>query len=198
LAYTQNQPTTQSVLQRFLKQITENPVEMAFTFTYENTAKKLQDEMKGILRYSGNSFHLQLDDMDVYCDGKSKWVCMNGIKEVTIYRADESPDLMDNPLQFILANKDKFRYKPLRNTTHKGQKILRIEMIPVDTNTAYTSVVLLLHDETLNPVQFIYNMKNTQRYVIDIDKIAKTTAVPDNFIFPTALYHDFNIVDLRE
>jgi hypothetical protein len=198
LAYTQSQPTTQSVLQHFLKQITESPVEMSFTFTYENTAKKLQDEMNGTLWYSGNSFHLQVDGMDVYCDGKSKWVCMNEIKEVTIYQAEEAPDLMDNPLQFILTNKDKFRYKPLRSATHKGQKIWQIEMIPIDSNTAYTSVVLLLHHETLNPVQFIYNTKNTQRYVIGIDKIAKTTAVPDKFIFPTALYHDFNIVDLRE
>jgi outer membrane lipoprotein-sorting protein len=194
-----NRINTQTLLQRFLGKMTTGPVAMTFTFTYENTPKKIKEVEKGTVVYSGQQFHLQIGVLNVYCDGISKWICNDDIQEVTVYAAEENMDMTQNPLNYLLTNKDNFRHRPVRHEVKNGQKLLALDLLPKEKNAPYILVGLLLDEETLELVQVLYKMKGGQRYLVDVEKIDTNVAVKAfSFVFPKSSYAGYAINDMRE
>jgi outer membrane lipoprotein-sorting protein len=190
--------TARVILQQFLDKMTAGPVEMAFQFTYNNAPKKINDSQTGTLLYSGRQFHLQLGDLDVYCDGISKWVYNESVGEVTVFPAEEEVEVTDNPLTYIMNNGDDFRYRPAKRFTQHGKKVQGIDLVPQSKDALYTMINLQVEEVTFLPVRITYRMKDGQRYIIDVDRIDTNTAVkPFSFVFPSDLYPDAVINDLR-
>jgi outer membrane lipoprotein-sorting protein len=195
--YGYSQPPRE-ILQQFLEKMTAGPVEMSFKFTYDNAPKKIQDSQTGILMYGGRQFHLQLGDLDVYCDGISKWVCNESVGEVTIFPAEEAVEMTDNPLEYIINNEDNFRYRPTKRLVQHGKKVLAIDLIPKSLEAAYTMINLQVEEETFVPVQITYKMKDGQRYIIDVDEVDTNITVKSfSFMFPSHLYPNVTINDMR-
>lgn len=193
--YTQ---TSRVILQHFLERMTTGPVEMSFKMTYENVPKKVRDLQIGILLYSDEQYHLQLGDLDVYCDGTNKWVYNESVSEVTIFPAEEAVEMTDNPLKYILSNEDNFRYRPAKHLMQNGKKILSVDLVPKNRDAVYTMINLRVDENTFLPVQLTYKMKDGQRYIIDVDKIDTEIAVKSfSFSFPSNLYPDATINDMR-
>jgi outer membrane lipoprotein-sorting protein len=190
--------TSRIVLQQFLEKMTAGPVKMSFTFTYDNVPKKVHDLQIGTLMYSGEQYHLQMGDFDVYCDGINKWIYNELVEEVSIFPAEEVVEMTDNPLKYILNNGDNFRYRPAKHLVQKGKKVISIDLIPKSKNAVYTMVNLQVEKETLLPVQLTYKMKDGQRYIIDVNQIDTNIAVKSfSFSFPAHLYSGITINDLR-
>jgi outer membrane lipoprotein-sorting protein len=190
--------TSREVLQHFLEKMTAGPVEMAFKFTYENVPKKVRDLQIGILLYSGEQYHLQLGDLDVYCDGTNKWVYNEAVEEVTIFPVEEAVEMTDNPLEYLIHNGDKFSYRPVKQLMQQGKKVLSIDLIPKSRDAAYTMVNLQVEKETFLPAQITYKMKDGQRYVIDVDSLDTDVAVKAfSFSFPAHQYPNVAINDMR-
>jgi outer membrane lipoprotein-sorting protein len=193
--YTQ---ASRMVLQHFLERMTAGPVDMSFKFTYDNVPKKVHDMQIGILIYNGEQYHLQLGDLDVYCDGINKWVYNESTSEVTIFPAEEAVEMTDNPLKYLMRNEDNFRYRTAKHLVHDGKKVIHIDLIPENEDAVYTMVNLRVEEQTFLPVQIIYRMKDGQRYTIDVDKIDTDIAVkPFGFSYPSHLYPDAVINDMR-
>jgi outer membrane lipoprotein-sorting protein len=186
------------ILQHFLKKMTTGPVEMSFKITYENVPKKIRNLQIGILMYSDEQYHLQLGDLDVYCDGTSKWVYNESTAEVTIFPAEEDVEMTDNPLKYVLNNEDNFRYRPAKHLVQNGKKVMSLDLIPKSRDAIYTMINLRVEEKTFLPVQLTYKMKDGQRYIIDVDKVDADVAVKSfSFSFPAHLYPDATINDLR-
>ncbi|MDR0692088.1 MAG: outer membrane lipoprotein carrier protein LolA [Prevotellaceae bacterium] len=186
------------VLQHFLERMTAGPVEMSFTFTSDNVPKKVHDLQTGVLLYSGEQYHLQLGELDIYCDGISKWIYNGAVEEVTVLPAEEADDMTDNPLKYIMHNEDNFRYRPVKHLTQKGKKIISVDLIPKSKDAVYTMVNLQVEEKTFLPVQLTYKMKDGQRYIIDVNRIDVDIAVKSfSFSFPAQLYSGITINDLR-
>jgi hypothetical protein len=193
--YTQ---TSRVVLQRFLEKMTAGPVEMSFKFTYDNAPKKVHDLQIGVLLYSGEQYHLQLGDLDVYCDGISKWVYNEAVSEVTIFPEEEAVEMTDNPLAYLIHNGDKFSYRPVKQLTQQGRRVFSVDLIPKSRDAGYTAVNLQVEKDTFLPVQVTYKMKGGQRYIIDVDSLDTNVAVKSfSFSFPSHLYPDAVINDMR-
>jgi outer membrane lipoprotein-sorting protein len=186
------------VLQHFLEKMTAGPVEMSFKFTYENVPKKVRDLQIGILLYSDDQYHLQLADLDIYCDGISKWVRNETVGEVTVFPAEEAVEMTENPLKYILNNEAEFHVRPAKHLVKDGRKLITIDLIPNSKDAVYTMINLLLEETTFLPVQLTYKMKDGQRYIIDVDAIDTNIAVKSfSFSFPSHLYPGIVINDLR-
>ncbi|MDR3185030.1 MAG: outer membrane lipoprotein carrier protein LolA [Prevotellaceae bacterium] len=186
------------VVQRFLEKMTSGPVEMMFKFTYENTPKKIRDMQTGIMVYSGEHYHLQLGDLDIYCDGVSKWIYNEAVNEVTIFPSEEAVEMTDNPLKYILNNENKFRYRPVKHLAPNGKKVFSTDLIPTSKDAAYTMINLQVEEETFLPVQLTYKLKNGQRYILDVDSLNTEVAVKAfSFSFPAHRYPNAVVNDLR-
>jgi outer membrane lipoprotein-sorting protein len=190
--------TSREVMQRFLEKMTAGPVEMSFKFTYDNVQKKTRDLQIGILLYNDTQYHLQMGDLDVYCDGTSKWVYSESVDEVTIFPAEEAVEMTDNPLKYLINNEDKFRYRPAKRLVQNGQKVLSIDLIPQSKDAPYTMITLQVGEASFLPVQLTYKMKDGQRYIIDVDNIDTEVAVKAfSFSFPSSQYPHAAVNDLR-
>jgi outer membrane lipoprotein-sorting protein len=178
--------------------MTMAPVEMSFRFTYENAAKKVHELQAGTLLYAGDQYRLTLGDLDVYCDGTSKWVYNGKVNEVTVFPVEAAVDMTDNPLAYLIYNKDEFNYRPVKQLKRQGKRALGVDLIPKDRNAAYTTVNLQVEKETFLPMQITYEMKNGQSYIIDVISIDTGIAVePSSFAFPSHLHPRVTINDMR-
>ncbi|MDR3180914.1 MAG: outer membrane lipoprotein carrier protein LolA, partial [Prevotellaceae bacterium] len=179
------------VLQRFLEKMTAGPVEMSFKFTYENVPKKVRNLQIGILVYSDEQYHLQLGDLDVYCDGTNKWIYNESTSEVTILPVEEAVEMTENPLKYIMNNENDFRYRTAKHLVQNGKKAISIDLIPKSRDAVYTMVNLRVEEKTFLPVQITYRMKDGQRYIMDVDKVDADIALKSfSFSFPSHLYPD--------
>jgi outer membrane lipoprotein-sorting protein len=190
--------TSQEVLQHFLEKMTAGPVEMSFKFTYDNEPKKVHDLQIGILLYDGKQYHLQLGDLDVYCDGINKWVYNEAVEEVTILPVEETAEMTDNPLAYLIYNGDKFNYRPVKQVVLQGEQVFSVDLIPKNRDAAYTMVNLQVEKETFLPVQLSYKMRDGQSYTIDVNSFnTDVTVKAFGFSFPSHLYPGVVINDMR-
>jgi outer membrane lipoprotein-sorting protein len=191
---------SRTLLNDFLLKMTGQPVELTFLFTYENLSQKIKESQEGVVVYDGRLFRLYAGDMEVYSDGKSKWIYNKLVDEVTIFPAGDTHDVTDNPLEYILQNKDDFRYKPTMQRKAVADKyLLSIDLLPQDKKVAYLSIGLAIEESTLEPVEIQYRMKDGQRYTVKIMKINfKPDVKATDFIFPVILYPNAEVIDLRD
>ncbi len=81
-------------------------VEMSYSYkVYDDAGKMLQDD-SGVMILDGERYALLMDEMKVWCDGKSQWSYMEGIDE--IYVTDAGSDEAQNmsPLYIMETCRD--------------------------------------------------------------------------------------------
>jgi outer membrane lipoprotein-sorting protein len=176
-------------------------LEMTFALTFENPAKGLLRNYEGSLLCSAAKYRLLTDEMDVYSDGRNKWLCSKEANEVYIQYvsdSDESADITDHPLRFLTSCQKDFSYKQKGDRREdNGRTLVDIEFTPKSKQAAYTSIVLTLDVDTACPHTINYFAKNG-RYTIRITRITPDVEVFDGyFAFPKHKYPGIEIIDLR-
>ncbi len=190
-----------SHIEAFVKKMNAYPiVEMNFIAKFENLQDNATEEHRGTLLYSGNKFRILMGEIEVYCDGKSKWFYNKPVDEVTIFPAGEAMDITDNPLAYITANyKNGFKYKQKPDRTEDGKQLKEIEMFPNDRKSNYISIILTFEAKSLSPYIINYNTKDGIRYTVKVINFASSvTNIEDgSFIYPAQRYPNAEVVDLR-
>ncbi|MDR1406160.1 MAG: outer membrane lipoprotein carrier protein LolA [Prevotellaceae bacterium] len=175
-------------------------VEMAFTLTFENPAKGIIQRYEGTFLCHGNKYRLLTGTLDVYCDGRNKWICNSETSEVIIqYVPDDetSADITDHPLKFLTMYQKDFTYSRKTTGTEDGKTLAGITFVPKNKNAAYTSVILTLEEATANPHAIKYLSKNGS-YTLRITRITPDAEALDGyFAFPKHRYPGVEIIDLR-
>jgi outer membrane lipoprotein-sorting protein len=190
--------TSREAVQRFLVKMTAGSVHLSFRFTVDNAQKNTRDAQTGSLLYDGARYHLRLGDLDLYCDGTSKWVYSEAVDEVTVFTAADDVEMTDNPLTYLIINEDKFRYRPAKRLVQNGRPALSIDLIPQRKDAPYSLITLLLDEASFLPLQLTYKMKDGQCYIIDVDRLDTGVAVKaSDFSFPAGRYPRATVNDLR-
>ncbi len=190
---------SKTFLQSFIEKMSAQPVSFDFTFTYENLAKDTKETRTGTALCNDRKFRILTGEMDVYCDGHTKWLYNVAAEEVMVFPASETHDITDNPLQYIRQNAGTFKYKrEVQRLSVNGQQLLHLDMFPQDKKAVYISVGLTVEAGTYIPVKILYKLKDGQRYTIDIANFDdRVGAKNPDFVFPVAQYPSVEIVDLR-
>ncbi|MDR0668359.1 MAG: outer membrane lipoprotein carrier protein LolA [Prevotellaceae bacterium] len=174
--------------------------EMAFTIAVENPAKGLLHHSEGVLLCSGARYRLTTDESDVYCDGRSKWICSKATNEVYIqYVSDDEPsDFANNPLRWLASSRQRFFEKQKgERRTENGQTLVDVELSPKEKSSACTAIVLTLDVDSAWPQAIRYSTKNAA-YTIRVTRITPDVEVFDGyFAFPKHQYPGIEIIDLR-
>ncbi|MDR2359141.1 MAG: outer membrane lipoprotein carrier protein LolA [Prevotellaceae bacterium] len=175
-------------------------IEMAFTLTLDNPVKGILRNYEGTLLCNGNKYRLLADELDVYSDGRNKWMCNKETGEVIIqYVPDDetTADITDHPLKFLTLYQKDFTYKRKTTRTENGKTLADIVFTPKSKNAAYTSIVLTLEEATANPYAIKYLAKNGN-YTLRITRITPDVEAFDGyFAFPKHRYPGIEIIDLR-
>ncbi len=194
--------STDALLQSFTETINSHEsIEMAFKLTFSNPVKGAMQNFEGTLLCSGRKYRLLTGDLDIYSDGRSKWLCNKTTNEVVaqyISDDEESVDITDNPLRFITAYRKDFKYSRKDTRTENGKTLVDIEFTPNDKAAAYTAIRLTLDEKTAYPHAIEYSVKDGSNYTILITNITPGVEVFDGyFAFPKHKYPNFELIDLR-
>lgn len=204
---------TSDILSRFTSRLKSlSALELEFSIESEGS------RITGTIHSQKHSYRLINNQMEVYCDGKSKWIYNKDYKEVTIFKNDTSQtDITENPAAFFNTIGTNYSYDAsakswtagsaavpasLNNSTVpaviKGKQILLIELRPKDKKAPYTSITLGIEKGTLNPLIVAFLSKDGSRNTIWITRFGGHTEWPSEyFVFSSDSIKDLTISDLR-
>ena len=193
--------STKQLLADFTEKINGyTTIEMTFTLTFENQLKGIRRNYEGTLLCNGNKYRLLTGELDVYSDGRNKWMCNKESDEVIIqYVSDDETvaDITDHPLKFLTLYQKDFTHKQKITRTEDGKKLADITFLPKNKDAAYTSIVLTLEEATANPYAIKYLSKSGD-YTLRITRIMPGVEAFDGyFAFPKHRYPGIEIIDLR-
>jgi outer membrane lipoprotein-sorting protein len=187
------------LLRKMTEAIKQNQaVELKFEMVATIAGSGTPDAFRGTVQAQGNAFRLINPHVELFCDGKSKWILNVDADELTIFVNDTTQkDLVENPVGFLtsLAGADsgyKFPDKP------KDGPVWLIELTPVSKRTAYKNVIVGINKITNLPVSIEYNGKDGSNYKVVITSFRSVPAWPlSNFVFPDSKISGLTVTDLR-
>ena len=187
------------LLRKMTEAIKENAaVELKFEMVANIAGSATPDAFKGTVQAQGNAFRLINPHVELFCDGKSKWIVNVDAGELTIFPNDTTQkDLVENPVGFLtsLGGPDsgyKFPEKP------KDGPVWIIELTPVSKRTAYKNVIVGINKITNLPVSIEYNGKDGSNYKVVITSFKSVPVwALSNFVFPESKMSGLTVTDLR-
>ena len=129
-----------------------------FTYSIENKSKPVSISKKGKFQFAKGKYVLLMDDQEIFCDGKSMWIHIQGDEEVNILHYDPEDstgfDLILSPF-----------YEEATKSIYEDKKL-------VDGIT-YDQIYLVNRRQTISTYQFT-NIKTDQglpesTFVFDIE-----------------------------
>ncbi len=183
------------ILQRFSAKMKAIPAfEMKFQMVVDGF------KIVGTIQSQKESFKLTNSQIELYCNGKVKWIYNIDNKELTILANDQSQtDITENPLAFLTSLEQGYTYseKALSGSA-SGKSVWLIELKPKNKRLAYKSITIGIEKSTLKPVSVQYLAKNGAKHIVDVTSFAEKSPWPVSyFTFPSSRMKGLSVTDLR-
>lgn len=175
-----------------------NTVKAAFQLQIENAAGKVQGTKKGTAYMKGNQYKLELNDQEIFCNGKNIWTYDKASNEVQLSKFDASGNSFTP--QKIFANfydKD-FLFKLNGEKKLSGKTLHEIELTPTDKSKAFFKILAYVDKATKNIVSTKVFEKNGNKYVYSVTSFTPNAKLTDDtFVFDTKKFPGVEVIDLQ-
>jgi hypothetical protein len=155
--------------------------------------------MEGVYEVSGNSYHIETEDIEVFCDGHTRWEVNQLDEEVSIDVVDPTDrTILGNPTRMFDFLNGSYTHEYVGRQTLKRGDANKIELTEnVGTQQDKTEVYLSV--STGLPVKIVYRLGNLNTdATIDIQNIEPLASVDTaKFDYNGARYKGFEIIDFR-
>jgi hypothetical protein len=156
----------------------------------------------GSYEVSGARYHVFTPDIELYCDGTTKWEASTLDREVAIDRVDPNDrTVMGNPTRLFDFLDGSYTRRYIGPALINGQNCDRIEMTETAATTsggAAQTIDLYLSTATGLPVRVGYTigMMSTEA-AIDVVKITPRVTLGPSFSYDLKRYSGWEIIDFR-
>lgn len=197
--FAQDSPDARKIVDRtYNKYISSEGIRLSFVFTTLDAEGTEYDSQKGVASIKGDKFHIEMENMDVWFDGKTQWVLMKGIDEVNISNPSERELAAISPLALLGIYKDGYILKAPLSKSINGKRITQIEMNPVNGSREYKTISVFIDKSNDRLVQANFTMNNNMQTKIDITDYNDNYKFSDStFVFDKKQFPNVEIVDLR-
>lgn len=202
-------PDGADLLKKMAQALKEKPaIELTFELTAADPNGAVNGSLKGMVQAQGYSFRLINEELEIYCDSKSKWVLNILTNELTIFPYDSTQtDLVENPIGFLTSlSTENSQFKHPRQAVetlkpHGTKPIWQIELTPKSKFAPYKSLIIAIEKENHLPCLIRHQSTDDSSYTIHIKTIkSRPTPWPITYfqIPPSYLTNKaFTITDLR-
>ncbi len=131
-----------STLRIFIGKVASSSV--SFDYTYAATVNSSKMTGSGNVTVQGNSFFMDGDGLEVWCDGKTLWTVDRAAEEAVIENVEDSADASaTNPALLIASLDENFSEVSFGSSKFKG-KVCDVSILsPVDKTEAALGIVQL-------------------------------------------------------
>jgi len=173
-------------------------IDIAFSFTVQNTAIKTKDTKTGFACMKGEKYWSNFSGQEIMCDGKTVWTYLKESNEVQINTNDPKNDQALNPLSLLTDYSKSYTPKFIKEET-RGSRIFQIlDLTPVKAKSYY-KVRLEIDKQAKQIVNaIIYDKNGVNTYSYTITKFVTNKTIPESkFTFKTADHPGVEVIDLR-
>jgi len=198
--FSQQDPVAEGVLDKFnLKTKNLSAISADIILIIDNQQEQNFTQHPGTFKLKGEKYVIFINDSEIYCDGKSRWVYMPDVEEVTVSEIDESDDqLMNNPFLILKSYKEKFKYELINELIEDNEVYYIIELHPFDLDQAYHTISLRISKNELMLKSARYLGKDGIHYLIELNNINTGQLNDSDFIFNIEKHPEAEIIDLRD
>lgn len=160
-----------------------------FTLLYYNAANDVTDKQSGEITLKGNKFRITLAGNETKFDGKTQWLFVSELNEVSITEptAEELKEI--SPLAMI-------EYYVSKDRISEGEDG-EINFYPTEPKESeYFRIELRINKSNL-PSKLVIYQKNGDKITLVWDSLNKTKVDDSYFYFDTTKYPNVEVNDLR-
>ena len=196
---TQNDPDAKKILDAVSTKFrTYKTPQAAFTYQIENAQGKTLSTKTGTVTMKGNKYHVTMNGMEIFSDGRTSWNYDKSANEVTVSGVETGSNAMTPQKLFTNFYDRDFYYKLNGEKKVGGKTVQEIEMTPTDKTRPFHKVYILVDKASNNIYSARFLEKNGNRYSYTVTKISPNAAASDaEFMFNKSKYPGVEVVDLR-
>lgn len=151
----------------------------SFRIDITNSNEELQNHEEGTLRFWGNKLYMNIGGVETYFDGRTQWVYMEDLNEVSISEptTEELHELSPMLIMQDYEKTHRVMFDAEESTTHWF-----ISLYPLDHSKEYFRLQLYINKKTMLPEMMKLSQRNGTRYIL-ILKDLKTITQPAESMF---------------
>lgn len=163
------------------------------TLTMLDSQKKQTSKQSAKVTYLNGKYCLVMDNMEVWCDGKTVWQWNKTANEVVINNmpTDDEIDLL-NPARLIANCHKNFRVKYIR-TEDDGTAVVDLQP---RSSQSYHKIRLFVNEETGALRRLEVHKYDSSREIYDFSKM-KHVLLRGSFAFDVSKHPEAEIIDMR-
>lgn len=157
------------------------------------------DDVQGRIVVSGDRYYVNVNDSELFCNGKLLYTYRSDDNEATLEAPDPNdPSLLANPPRFFRLGSGDFESSYKGTVTASGRKAERVELTPKNRGAGFRSILLDIDPATGLPVAVSYRMEGDDTIEIEILKFRPDVPVSSaTFTFDKSKYKGVEIIDFR-
>ncbi len=196
---TKNDPDAKKILDKVSAKFkTFKSPQAAFSYQVENAQGKALSTKKGTVVMQGNKYHVTMNGLEIFSDGKTSWNYDKSSNEVTVNGVEGGGSAMTPQKLFTNFYDKDFFYKLNGEKKIGGKTVQEIEMTPADKTRPFHKVYVYVDKaaNTIYSAKFLEKSGNRYSYTITSLK-PNTSASEAQFAFDKRRYPGVEVVDLR-
>jgi len=186
---------TDHIIKQFSSKLTNLPAfEMNFSINIDG-----QNHV-GTVQGQKSAYRLDNKEMNLYCDGNSKWIHNTGNNEVIVMKNDLSQvDLIENPMAFFTSLNKGYTYSErAKSSNFGGIPVWIIDLIPINKRLGYSKISLMINKRDNTPVKIVYVMKNGESHAVNITRFVEQKPWgQEHFKFDEGKHRGIKVSDMR-
>ncbi len=201
MIFSQQDPEAKKILEDFSnKSKSYKAYSATYTLLTENHQNGNHSENKGTMLVKGNKYKMEINNTEIYFDGKDIYNYTKASNEVSIVKPNKKNNdlLLDDPSKLFNIYTKEYKFRYLGETTANNRNCFEVDLYPYDLKKKYSIIKLLIDKDKLELVSAKAIMKSGIDYTISIDTFnGKAAASEKDFNFDIKAYKGIEVVDLR-
>lgn len=171
----------------------------AYEVLFTASMKGEFSDLPGKIVVSGDRYYVQINDYELFCDGKLLYTYNGNEEEVTLEEPSKNDNsLLSNPARFFKMDEHDFNSSYKGKSTTNGKDVEQVELTPKTADSGYKAIRLHINPTTGLPIEVRYEADGGVPIEIAIRKFTPNQAVdPGMFTFDKKKYKGVEVIDLR-
>lgn len=173
------------------------PIQTDFSVVYENAVTDEHETKQGKLLLKGNKFYFALENMELFFDGKTQWMYMQDVDEVSVSEPTGKELSEINPIlmvkEFRKTHMVQFDADDVATSPNR-----LLNLYPLDKSVDHFKVTLVVKENTKQIVSIKISFKNGTSTLFSTKNYQVLKTLSDSvFTFDKSKYPNVMINDLR-
>jgi len=191
----QNNTEAERLINNFINTIKTEAIRTGFNLKISEKNGVNSQQVSGTFVLKGNQFYLEMDEAQVWFNGKTQWALLKESNEVSITEPTEAELAEINPVSILSAFK---KMSKVQFSKVKNEKNHIIVMTPKTKNATFTKVEVQLVKASGNLFSIFIQQKNGMTNHLTLHNYQKKVAVGQNtFVFDKTKFRGVTENDLR-